>query len=88
MEKTSFLSEDKTLRTDNLYLAASLIYFGYEIVAVDRQDYRRITFLFERNKKTEKLSRDFLSFTLKVEPQTYGDALKRAKGYLYDKTLV
>ena len=88
MQNTSLLSEDKVLQTDNIYLAASLIYFGYEIISVERTGQRRVIFLFDRSKQTEKLSRDFLSFKLKVEPQTYADSLKRAKGYLYDKSLV
>jgi len=69
-------------RTTDLALAAAVSMF-VPIEDINRQNPRRVEFIFERNSKLEKLLKRYWNNQLEVEPKKYFNQLKILKSRLY-----
>ncbi|MBT7558195.1 hypothetical protein HN615_14930 [Candidatus Woesearchaeota archaeon] len=79
------LNENDVLSTQDMSLTATLCYFNYKIVGVDRrEDSSKVYFLIEREKGLDETIQAFWSHTLKVEPLAYFNCLKEVKTRLYN----
>jgi hypothetical protein len=76
------LVEKDFFRTADLALATA-ISLSYPLEAIDRGS-RKAQFVFEREAGLDELIASYWRRELKVEPQSYYDAMRAIKGRLYD----
>jgi hypothetical protein len=78
---TPKLSENTFFKTQDLALATAVSLF-YPLEAIDRGN-RKAQFVFKQNSGLDELITSYWRRELKVEPQTYFDAMRVIKGRLY-----
>lgn len=74
------------LKTKDLGLAATLLFFGYRLANVDRSDAKRILFIFEQTDKLPPMSEvvnKYASKELTVEPSEFMISIKALKTIIY-----
>jgi hypothetical protein len=77
------LSENTLFRSADLALATAVSLF-YPLEAIDRENPRKAQFVFKRDAGLDELIQSYWRRELKVEPQSYFDAMRLIKGRLYD----
>jgi len=69
--------------TNDISLATTLSLY-VPIESINRENPRRVDFLFLSNPKTEKLINQYWKGELRIEPKVYFNQLRTIKAYLYD----
>lgn len=82
-QEHEYLDENDYLRTADLSLA-SAIYMFEPLVAIDRQDSRRATFIFKRSQELDDLVEQFWRGDLKADLRQHFAAIREIKARLYD----
>ncbi len=82
---TKILNERDFFKTADLSLASSLRYYGYIVEAIDRQNPKKVEFLFIRDNDLDKIIHQFWSRLLTVEPVAYFGFIKELKNRLYSE---
>ena len=78
----NILKEENFYQTADLSLAATISLF-FPIDSIDRQDPRRATFFFLRDKKLDELTESYWRGKIRVEPQAFFNQLRIIKSRLY-----
>lgn len=81
---------NQTIGTNDYYTTSDLalataISLCHPIDAIDRQNPRKVSFLFKREDKFEELLEAYWKRELKIEPQEYFNQLKAIKARLYSE---
>ena len=71
--------------THDLACAASLIVCGFELISLNRNDPRKIKFIFRSEEKIHETVKKFWDGNLKVDAQSYFNAVKRIKNQIYSE---
>lgn len=79
---THLLNENDFLKTQDLALASAIFLF-FPLEAIDRTNTRKASFLFKREPGLDELIESYWRRELKVDPQSYYDAMRVIKGRLY-----
>ncbi len=74
--KTKILDQ---FQTEDIYLAASLMYCGYQVDSLGRDNPDKTRFNFLKDEKLEKLCQDYWDRKLLVEPIAFANNLKHLK---------
>ena len=69
--------------TDNFQLASYLLSKSCLLVAVNKDNPKRVAFIFEETPERERLTSEFLSYQGTVEPHKYFSAQKDLKQLIY-----
>jgi len=69
--------------TYDLGCAASLVSSGYELLSLDRQNPKKILFIFKRTGDTDKVVDDYYSDRLRVNARTFFDNIRMLKNRIY-----
>jgi Domain of unknown function (DUF5659) len=69
--------------TNDLYLAATLQSLGLEMVGVDRDDPRRVRFIFTDDDRRREWTRQYLAGALRVDPLVLLNSLRAMKRQIY-----
>jgi hypothetical protein len=69
--------------TNDFYLASFLLTKGVKIFGLDRNDPRKVNFVFGEMEGTEKLVEDFLFGKAKVDPKQFVASIRELKQLLY-----
>lgn len=77
------IPKEKTFKSSDLSLVATIQLFGIQIQEMDRSNPERIVFVIEKSEKLNSLIQAFWSRSLKVEPLSYFEALKATKSRIY-----
>lgn len=80
--KTETIKNNDFYRTTDMALAVVLSLF-YPIEAIDRQNPRKVQFLFSRDKNLDQLVESYWRGDIKVEPQAYFNQIRIVKARLY-----
>ncbi len=80
--KIKVLKENDFYKTSDLALAA-VIFLFYPLEEIDNQNPRKAQFLFKKDAALDELIKNYWCGELKVEPQTYFNALRIIKARLY-----
>ena len=70
-------------QTSDLGLATALCCRGYEIITLDKQDPRKVSFIFRREEGIEDDTDAYWSKDLKIKARDYFDNLRTLKNRLY-----
>jgi hypothetical protein len=81
LKKEQFLRQ--TFETQDINLAASLYALGASLLAIERNNPERCTFVFEDTPGVRKTTEAYWLRQLSLEPQTLLGALKAVKSRLY-----
>lgn len=76
------LNEKDFYRTTDLALATAISLF-YPIETIEKQSYRKATFLFKRDSELDALIESYWRSELKVDAQAYFNQLRVIKARLY-----
>lgn len=79
--------EDSTnfFRSFDLGLSAALISVGFSLVSLDREDFRKVQFVFRRGDGMDDVIDAYWANRLEVKARTYFDTLKMLKNRLYSE---
>lgn len=79
--------EDGTnfFRSFDLGLSAALISVGFSLVSLDREDFRKVQFVFRRGDGMDDVIDAYWANRLEVKARTYFDTLKMLKNRLYSE---
>jgi Domain of unknown function (DUF5659) len=69
--------------TNDLYLAATLQSLGLEMVGVERDDPRRVRFVFTDDERRREWTRQYLAGALRVDPLVLLNSLRAMKRQIY-----
>ena len=69
--------------TTDLGLAACLLTVGYPLDSFDRSDKKRVSFIFKRDERMDKILQQYFSRLLRIEPISFFLNQKSLKSYLY-----
>ncbi len=85
--KNVFLSEskDETYSTYDLGCAAALMTKGFTLTALDRNNPRKVKFIFRREVGIEKVADDFWSDNLVLKTQSFWNNIKNLKNRIYSE---
>jgi len=72
-----------TFSTFDLGLAAALSTLGYELKGLDRSNPRKIKFIFEQDKRIERIIENYFNDKLKVSALSLLNSLKNLKNRIY-----
>ena len=91
MEKsrdTSFeMNNDDVIATFDLGCAAALITANFELFSMDRENPRKVKFIFRRESGIEKVADDYWSDRLEQKSRSFWDNMKNLKNRLYSNEL-
>ena len=73
------------LTTFDLGAAAALAHIGGEILALDRENPRKIKFVFQRNELIDEAMKEYWSGTLSVGARGFFDTIKMLKNRIYSE---
>lgn len=71
--------------TFDLGLSAALISVGFSLVSLDRENLRKVQFVFRRGDEMSEAISQYWTDELKVSARTYFDTLKMLKNRLYSE---
>ncbi len=78
-EISQILNNQDHLKTSELSLAASLVYFGFPLSRLEPTDSRRLNFVFHLEKGLDEIVQGYWADTLSVNPKRYFYTLKELK---------
>jgi hypothetical protein len=73
-----------TYSTFDLGGTAALLCIGFNLIALDKTNPKRVLFIFEWDDEIEKTANKYLVNTLKVGARTLVDNMKMLKNRIYD----
>lgn len=76
-------TDNQVLSTFDLGCAAALITAGFELLSLDRENPRKVKFIFRRGNGIEKAAEDFWSDRLEQKSRSFWDNIKNLKNRLY-----
>lgn len=71
--------------TFDLGLSAALVSVGFSLVSLDRENLRKVQFVFRRSEGMDELVDAYWADRLEVKARTYFDATKMLKNRLYSE---
>ncbi|MBI2063302.1 MAG: hypothetical protein HYT61_03660 [Candidatus Yanofskybacteria bacterium] len=77
------LNEKNFYQTSDFCLA-TVISLSFPIEAVDRQNTRKVQFIFRRNNVLDKLIEDFWRGEIRIDPQLFYNQLRVMKARIYN----
>lgn len=69
--------------TYDLGIAAALLCAGFELLALDRANKRKVLFVFRKEKNIDTAANAYLADSLQVNARAFFDQLKALKSRLY-----
>ena len=69
--------------TFDLGCSAALISMGFELISLDKQNPRKVLFIFSRKKNIDEVVNDYFSGRLKVSGRVLFDNIKMLKNRIY-----
>ena len=79
---TKQLDEYKTF---DLSCAAALISAGFELVSLNKENPRKVQFIFHQEDGIDKIIDDYWTDKLQVNARTFFDNIKMLKNYIYSE---
>lgn len=73
------------LSTFDLGAAASLISKGFELISLDKNNPRKVQFVFEREIGVEETMNEYWAGKLEVKARTFFDNIKMLKNRIYSE---
>ena len=70
-------------QTADLGLATALCCIGYKLITLDKQDKRKVSFIFKREVGIDKDSNDYWADYTEVKARSYFDNLRTLKNRIY-----
>ena len=80
--KINFMNQDE-FSTFDLGLATVLVTLGYELTGLDRSNPKKVGFIFEQDKKIEKIVSDYFNDKIKLPAQKLFNTQKSLKTRIY-----
>lgn len=77
------LEGNEVYTTYDLGCSAALISIGFELVSLDKQNQRKVLFIFARKGYIEKTVNEYFSNQLKVNARSFFDNIKSLKNRIY-----
>lgn len=71
--------------TYDLGCSAALISAGFELISLDKENPRKVQFIFRREGGIEKLANDYWADRLQVKTRTFFDNVKMLKNRIYSE---
>ena len=84
-ERNPFEDNDNFFRSFDLGLSAALISVGFSLVSLDRENLRKVQFVFRRGDGMDEVVDAYWADRLEVKSRTYFDTLKMLKNRLYSE---
>ncbi len=81
--KIKKMDNQKKFTTDSFLLASFLLSQSCELISTNKENLKRVIFVFKETKERKKLTEDFLSHKSKVEPHRFYGAQKDLKQIIY-----
>jgi hypothetical protein len=81
--KIETLNENDYFVTTDLSLCATLLYSGYSLAAINKQNPSKVNFLIERDERLDGLIQKYWAHQLTVEPLSFFNFLKEVKSRIY-----
>lgn len=72
--------------TNDFYTACFLKATGFKFIGINKQE-KRHTFIFEDERRREKLLKDFFSGDTMIEPRSFINAIKEIKSLIYNSSI-
>lgn len=72
-----------TFATDNFQLASYLLSESCKLISCNKDNPRRVVFVFEETEERQTLTQKFLSYEASVEPHRFFSAQKDLKQLIY-----
>lgn len=77
------LEGDEVMSVSDLGCAAALETAGFALLTLDRENPRKVKFIFRREAGVEKVANDFWSDRLEQKSRSFWDNIKNLKNRLY-----
>jgi len=74
---------DNYFFVSDLGCAAAILTAGFELLALDRENPRKVKFVFRRDAEIEKIADDFWNGCLEQKSRQFWDNVKNLKNRLY-----
>lgn len=66
-------------QTEDIYLSATLMYYGYQVDSIGRDNPDKVRFSFLKDEQLEKLCKKYWEKKLLVDPTAFANNLKHLK---------
>lgn len=73
------------LTTFDLGAAAALAHIGFELISLDRENPKKIKFIFQRDRLIDEAIKEYWAGTLSVGARSYFDSIKMLKNRIYSE---
>jgi len=87
MNNTCANHSSKTFDTYDLGCSAALICKGYDLTALDKNNPRKVMFIFEKGGDIEDVASSYWAGKLNVKARSYFDNIKMLKNRIYSEHL-
>jgi hypothetical protein len=85
-EVNSILKDaDSLFTTYDIGISTALLCAGFELLSLDKENPKKVQFIFKKKKTIETVADQYLSNKLDVKARSYFDQLKALKNKLYSK---
>lgn len=83
----AYASEDPSslFTTYDLGVSAALLCLGFKLLRLDRNDPRKVLFVFRREPKIEESANQYFSDQLRVKARSFFDSIKALKNKIYSE---
>jgi len=71
--------------TYDLGCSAALISAGFELISLDKENRRKVQFIFQRENGIEKVVNDYWADSLRVKTRTFFNNVKMLKNRIYSE---
>jgi len=85
LEYVSLDDIDNYFYTYDLGASAALVHLGFELVSLDRENPRKVQFIFRRDPQIEDALREYWSDSLSVGARGFFDTIKMLKNRIYSE---
>jgi hypothetical protein len=82
-QDTTYLAAEGHYSTYDLGQTAALVSLGFQIVAFDKTNPRKIQFVFERSTELDEAAEDYWADRLQVKARGLVDSMKMLKNRIY-----
>lgn len=79
------LDESGRFRSFDLGLSAALVSAGFSLLSLDRENLRKVQFIFRRSDGIDEIVEQYWDDRLEIKARTYFDALKMLKNRIYSE---
>ena len=79
------MNTDNTFQTDSFLLACYLLSQSCNLISVDRNNPRRMVFVFEETAARKTATDDFMAYRTLIEPHRFYSAQKDLKTLIYQR---